>query len=102
MVKAFCINDSNRPKEIKQSKWLKKGEEYEIIYTCLCLPQRQIGCHLAEIELGEQELPYTYFLLSRFSFTEENLLKLLELIKNCTDTDFSLSELLEQTQTVEA
>jgi len=102
MVKAYCIDDSGKPENFRQSKWLKKGQEYEIIYTCLCLPQREIGCHLAELELGEQELPYTYFLLKRFAFTKENLLKLLELIKNCTETDFSLSELLEQTQLQEA
>ena len=57
---------------------------------------------LAEIELGDEELPIEYFLLRRFAFTEENLLKLLELIKNCTETDFSLTELLEQTQLQEA
>ena len=51
---------------------------------------------------NDEELPIEYFLLRRFAFTEENLLKLLELIKNCTETDFSLSELLEQTQLQEA
>lgn len=102
MVKAICIDDKNKPPHFRQSKWLKEGQEYEIIYTCMCLPQKEVGVILAEIELGDEELPIEYFLLRRFAFTEENLLKLLELIKNCTETDFSLTELLEQTQLQEA
>jgi hypothetical protein len=38
------------------------------------------------------------FLAKRFAFTQENLEKILELIKDCNDTDFSMEELLEQTQ----
>jgi hypothetical protein len=40
--------------------------------------------------------------LRRFAFTEENLKKLIELIKDCNDTDFSMEELLKQTQLEEA
>ena len=97
MCTAICINDQNRPKEIPQNKWLKKGQEYTIIFTTLCKPQNEIGVHLAEIELDESCSPYEYFLLNRFSFLEEDLLLLQELIKNCNDTDFSIEELLEQT-----
>jgi hypothetical protein len=97
MCTAICINDKNRPKEIPQNKWLKKGQEYTIIFTTLCKPQNEIGVHLAEIELDESCSPYEYFMLNRFIFSEENLLLLQELIKNCNDTDFSIEELLEQT-----
>jgi len=97
MCKALCINNKNRPKEIPQNKWLKEGQEYEIIYTTLCKPQNKIGVHLAEIELDESCAPYEYWLISRFGFTEENLKLLQELIKNCNETDFSITELLEQT-----
>jgi len=97
MCKAICINDKNRPKEIPQNKWLKEGQEYEIIYTTLCKPQNEVGVHLAEIDLDESCAPYEFFLLNRFAFTEENLKLLQELIKNCNDTNFSITELLEQT-----
>lgn len=97
-VECICINDSNRPKEIPQSKWVKEGEKYTVIYTVTVLPQKQLGFHLAEIELTDNELPYEYFLASRFGFTQENLQKLMELIKDCSDIDFSMDELLEQTQ----
>jgi hypothetical protein len=97
MCTAICINDKNRPKKIPQNKWLKEGQEYEIIYTTLCKPQNEVGVHLAEIDLDESCAPYEFFLLNRFSFLEEDLLLLQELIKNCNDTDFSIEELLEQT-----
>jgi hypothetical protein len=77
---------------------VKKGQTYNIIYTVTVLPQKQLGVVLSEIELTEKELPYEYFLASRFAFTEENLKKLIELIKDCSDTDFSMDELLKQTQ----
>lgn len=97
-VECICINDSNRPKEIPAGKWVKEGEKYTVIYTVTVLPQKQLGFHLAEIELTDNELPYEYFLASRFGFTQENLQKLMELIKDCSDIDFSMDELLEQTQ----
>lgn len=98
MVEAICINDGNRPKEIPVNKWVKKDEKYNIIYTVRVLPQNEIGVVLSEIELTNNELPYEYFLLNRFAFTEENLKKLIQLIKDCNDTDFSIDELLKQTQ----
>jgi hypothetical protein len=64
------------------------------------LPQKQLAFHLAEIELTDAELPYEYFLASRFGFTQENLLKLIELIKDCSETDFNMEELLKQTEVV--
>lgn len=96
-VECICINDSNRPKEIPQSKWIKEGQKYTVIYTVTVLPQKQLGFHLAEIELTDNELPYEYFLASRFGFTQDNLQKLIELIKDCSEIDFSMDELLEQT-----
>ena len=83
---------------IPANKWLKKGQEYTVIYTVTVLPQKQLAFHLAEIELDESCKPYEYFLAYRFAFTQENLLLLMELIKNCSDTDFSIEELLEQTE----
>jgi len=47
MCTAICISDKNRPKEIPQNKWLKEGQEYEIIFTTLCKPQNEVGVHLA-------------------------------------------------------
>lgn len=98
MVECICIDDKNRPKEIPINKWVKEGNTYHIIYTVTVLPQKELGVVLSEIELTDNELPYEYFLARRFAFTEENLKKLIELIKDCNDTDFSMDELLKQTQ----
>jgi len=97
MVECICINSKNKPSEIPESKWLKEGEKYNVIYTVVVLPQKQLGFLLHEIELTDNELPYEYFLGNRFAFTQENLEKLLELIKDCSDTAFSLDELMKST-----
>lgn len=97
MVECICIDDKNKPKEIPDSKWLKEGNKYNIIYTVIVLPQRELAVMLSEIELTDKEMPYEYFLAKRFGFSEENLKKLIQLIKDCNDTDFSMEELLEQT-----
>ena len=100
-VECICINDSNRPNEIPVSKWIKKGNTYNVIFTVTVLPQKELGVQLAEIELTDRELPYEYFLANRFSFTEENLKKLIELIEDCSDITFSMDELLKQTELTE-
>ena len=100
-VECICINDSDRPGEIPKHKWLKKNEKYTVIYTVTVLPQKQLAFMLEEIELDETCHPYEYFLANRFAFTEDNLKKLIELIKDCNDTDFSMEELLEQAELIE-
>jgi len=98
MIETICINDSDKPIIIPKEKWVKKGNIYHVIYSVTVLPQKKLAFLLSEIQLTENELPYEYFDASRFAFTEENLKKLIELIKDCNDTDFSMDELLKQTQ----
>jgi hypothetical protein len=100
MIPCICIDATNKPNDIPNNKWLKKNQEYHVIYTITVLPQRQLAFHLAEIELDETCYPYQYFLANRFAFTEENLLLLMELIKDCSDTDFSMDELMKQTEII--
>jgi hypothetical protein len=100
MIPTICINDSNKPRMIPKNKWLVKDKEYHVIFTVTVLPQKQLAFHLAEIDLDESCKPYEYFLASRFAFTQENLLLLMELIKDCSETSFSMDELLEQTDLV--
>lgn len=100
MIKAICVDDSGRPKEIPESKWLVKGEIYHVIYTVTVLPQKKLAFHLYEIDLDETCKPYEYFLSNRFGFLSEDIIKLSELIKDCCDTDFSMDELLEETKTI--
>ena len=98
MIPCICIDDSRKPRAIPKDKWLVKDQEYHVIYTVTVLPQKHLAFHLAEIDLDESCKPYEYFLASRFAFTQENLLLLMELIKDCSETDFSIEELMEQTE----
>ena len=98
MVECICIDDSNKPNQIPDNKWVKKGQKYNIIYTVIVLPQRELGVVLSEIELTDNEMPYEYFLAKRFAVTQDNIVKLFQLIQDCADTDFSMEELLEQTK----
>lgn len=98
MIPCICIDNSRKPRAIPKDKWLVKDQEYHVIYTVTVLPQKQLAFHLAEIELDESCKPYEYFLASRFAFTQENLLLLMELIKDCSEITFNMDELLEQTE----
>ena len=101
MIECICIDDSNRPKEIPQNKWVKKGDTYHIIYTVYSLTSKELGVDLYEVSLDDCCPPYEWYALRRFAFTEENLLKLIQLIKDCNDTAFSMDELLKQTELIE-
>lgn len=101
MVECICVNDKNRPKEIPLRKWIKNGEKYTVVFALTVLPQKQLAFHLAEIELDETCHPFEYFLSTRFAFTQEGIKQLEELIKDCIETDFSIEELMKQTELVE-
>ena len=101
MVECICIDDSNKPIQVPSHKWLKKGNKYNVIFVTTVLPQRQLAVWLHEIDLDESCKPFEYFLASRFAFTEDDLQKLMQLIKDCDETDFSIEELMKQTELVE-
>ena len=98
MVKAICIDDSSRPKEIPEGKWIKKDNYYNVIKITIHPLQGGInGCELSEISLDESCLPYEYFRLSRFAFREEDIPALSELIKNSSELDeVDINDLIEK------
>jgi len=97
----MCINDKNRPDNIPESKWVKKGEEYTVIFTIMVMPQRELAVQLDEIDLDESCMPYEYFLANRFAFDEDDVIELLEFIHQCTQVNLSINELMKQTKTIE-
>jgi hypothetical protein len=101
MIKCTCINDSNRPTTIPEGKWLKKGEEYHIIFAQFLLPQKQLGVQLQEIDLDETCAPFEYFLANRFGIKQSDLEALIELVYESTQVKTSLKELMEQTQVIQ-
>ena len=61
----ICINDSHRPAEFPASKWIKKGETYNVTKIGNLKIQGGQGFQLAEIDMTGCE-PYLYFSASRF------------------------------------
>jgi hypothetical protein len=97
MIKCICINDKGKPNDIPQNKWVKKGQEYTIIFTIMVLPQRTLAVQLEEIDLDESCSPYEYFLAERFMFDIDDIQEFIDFIEECTDINMSIRELMEQT-----
>lgn len=65
-----CIDDSVKPNDIPTSKWVKKGQEYNVIGVWKMNMQGGIlGFDLAEINL-EGCAPYKYYAANRFRIKE--------------------------------
>jgi len=97
MIKCLCINDSNKPTQIPNEKWLQKGTEYTLLFSMTVLPQKQLAFQLNEIDLDDSCSPYTWFLANRFAFRQEDLDKLIEFIQECNHITFSINELMKET-----
>jgi hypothetical protein len=101
MIKCICINDKEKPSKVPAHKWLKEGEEYTVIFTLVVLPQKTLAVQINEIDLDESCKPYSFFLANRFAFRSEDLERLIEFIKECTQVNMSIKELLKETKSIE-
>ena len=96
MIPCICINDKNKPQQIPESRWVKEGEEYNIIYATYSIPSKTLGFYLQELELNESCEPYEFYKSNRFAVSEENLEKLIDFIRDCNETAFSVSDLMKE------
>ena len=96
MIKALCIDDSNRPKEIPPHKWVEAGKWYTIIHVSKHKLQNMIqGVTLSEICLDESCAPYESFRLSRFGILPEDWNRFWEFAVSCTGlSEVHVKELL--------
>lgn len=101
-IPCTCIDSKNRPNEIPLSKWVVEGNEYHIIHVYHQYQQNGIkGVELAEFDISDC-VPYNCYRLDRFAFTQENLLKLFELMQQCTELDnIDIQKIVEKLTTVE-
>ena len=97
MIKCLCIDDNNKPSKIPQHKWLEQGKEYTLAFSMTVMPQKKLAFQVQEIELDDSCSPFTWFLASRFAFRQEDLEKLREFIKECNEINFSVKELIKET-----
>lgn len=99
-VKAICINDAGRPKEIPIEKWVEKGETYNVKHVYNMVKQEMIlGCDLWEINLKGCD-PFLCYKLDRFAFSPKDMQKLFELMRACAElnevSDDAIKELVEE------
>ncbi len=95
--KVICIDDKNKPQEIKQSLWIKKDNEYTITHIYYHPQQKLQGCELAEVELTDDCFPYVSFSLARFAIPQDQLELFIALLKDCTDlNDIEIGHLIEE------
>lgn len=96
-VECVCIDAKNKPKKIPLNKWISEGVQYSIIHIGTSVNRKIPTCTLQEVQLDESCKPFDGFRLDRFAFTEEGFVKLLELMKACTElNEFNIEELIEE------
>jgi hypothetical protein len=75
----LCINDSNKPEEIPDHKWLEIGKEYTIIYVAFLHPKMQMAFQLLELDLFGYK--YEYFSHDRFIYKSDTYKELVDLVE---------------------
>lgn len=99
MIPVLCIDSNNKPNEIPLSKWIQKSMIYHITHVYFHTFQSLQGVDLHEIKLDESCYPYETYKLSRFAIKPEDLERLIEMIKNCSElNNFEIKELLEESK----
>ncbi len=104
-VKAICIDDTKKPKEIPSDKWVKNGELYTITHLYKQLNQNNIkGVELAEFDISMCK-PYNCYRLSRFIIKLEDFDKFVQMMKdsnelNNIDIDNFVKELIENKELI--
>lgn len=84
-VKCICLDDSNRPNDIPESKWIKQGEVYHITHIFNMVAQRNVlGCEIAETDIS-MYAPYNCFRITRFGFEEQDIENLYGLMMHCSE-----------------
>lgn len=96
-VPCICINAKHRPNDIPLNKWISEGVEYTIIHIGTTVTKKILTCTLLEVTLDESCKPYDGYRLERFAFREEDIPKLLELMKSCSELNgLDIPQLLEE------
>jgi hypothetical protein len=93
-IKAICSNSSNKPREIPKENWIVSGNEYTIHHIYKQMNPSQIGlqgCLLLEVSLEdlykEGKTKHNCYRLDRFMFKKDDIQKLFDLTKECTQLD---------------
>ena len=100
LVRVFCIDDTNKPKEIPTNKWVVKGQLYHMTFIYWMIQQNFQGCDLKEIDLDGCQ-PYDCFKLQRFAILEEDLELFKQMCETCTQVgQTDIQQLVESLQLI--
>lgn len=89
----ICLNDSNKPNDIPNYQWVKKGSIYTVIKVVKMLIQGgTYGFELAEINL-DGCAPYKYYSADRFG-----IITGIEVKENTNWADKELERLLKEVE----
>jgi len=75
-MKVLCIDNSNKPNEIRTSNWIKLKQEYNVVKI---KRNRLTNEEFFELEEIKPDAPYGGYKVTRFSF---DLTELLDLVKS--------------------
>jgi len=96
MIKCICVDDSNKPSKIPDHKWIKKGQEYHVIFALYTMPQNKLAVQLNEILLDESCAPYEYFRADRFNFRSEDLYRIMDMVRLSSQLNKQINENTER------
>ncbi len=97
-VEVYCITDKDKPEIIPQDEWIEEGKVYEVEHVYQSTHPKTKGITMFKLK-GVDISKYGFggFRYSRFMMTAENLLKLQELTKICTElNDVDLVEMINE------
>lgn len=104
-ISAICINNKNKPKEIAEKFWIKKGQQYTIEYIYRSLNPNsfdELMVELKEVKMDNSCLPYQYYSLKRFAIDINSLEEFMMLCKTTAQfNDLEVTKLVEEFLTVE-
>lgn len=103
MVRVICIDNKNKPSIIPQSSWVKEEIEYTVIRVLTSLNEN--SKNVLMFDIAEKDIsmyaPYGYFRATRFAVHQDDIEKLEELARLCTElNDIDISILTKELETV--
>ncbi|RTK92547.1 MAG: hypothetical protein EKK61_03875 [Rickettsiales bacterium] len=76
-IRVMCIDDSNKPKEVPDKDWIKKGDKYTVIKLVRILNKRQLNGNGVKLLEKVIDTPnYKFYKLERFKLLDEDELLL--------------------------
>lgn len=72
-MECICINSKNKPNDIQNKNWIKKGNKYTIVVLKKSVITNEMFLVLEEVQ---PDPPYGGYKIERFGFDMETLLKL--------------------------